>query len=56
MLIFRHTQWYSETIEKTKMALWNLEHQKLEDRLRSHMDLLRRHTLSSYPFDTKSMG
>jgi len=38
------------------MALWNLEYQELEDCLRSHMDLLRRPTLSSYPFDTKSMG
>ena len=38
------------------MTLWNLEYQELEDRFRSHMDLLRQHTLSSCPFDTKING
>jgi len=53
MLIFRHAQWYSKTMDKQKNGFME---SKVPRDGRLHMDLLRRHTLSSYPFDTKSMG
>jgi len=34
----------------------NIKHQDLEDCFRSYMVLVRRHTLSSCPFDTQPMG